>query len=141
MPDIVDVATRSRIMSRVRAKDTGPELVLRRALWNDGLRGWRCHVAGVFGKPDIVWKGARVAVFVDSAWWHGHPSRWAPGRLPRKWDDKIARNRQRDLEVNNRLGEEGWTVLRIWDFELERDLHACVERVRAAVEAGRAAMN
>lgn len=131
MADTVDATTRSRIMSRVRSKDTKPELTLRRALWAAGVRGWRCHVRGVPGTPDLCWRGRRVAVFVDSAWWHGHPSRWTPGRHPAKWEAKIAANRRRDDEVNRRLADEGWTVVRIWDFELKADLDAAVARVRA----------
>lgn len=135
MTDNVDVATRSRIMRRVRSKDTGPELMLRKALWAAGLRGWRCHVRSAPGTPDVCWVGRQVAVFVDSAWWHGHPSRWTPGRHPPEWDEKIAANRRRDEEVNRQLEEAGWTVLRIWDFELDRDLDAAVSKVRRAVVA------
>lgn len=133
MPDKVDVATRSRIMGRVRSKNTRPELALRKALWAVGLRGWRCHVRSVPGTPDVCWVGRRVAVFVDSAWWHGHPSRWTPGRHPPNWDEKIAANRRRDEEVNRQLEEAGWTVIRIWDFELEGDLDAAVTLVDRAV--------
>jgi DNA mismatch endonuclease, patch repair protein len=129
MADIVSPEVRSRIMSRVRAKNTRPELALRRALWAYGARGWRCHVRNVTGTPDIAWIGRKIAVFVDSAWWHGHHSRWTPGRLPTAWDDKIAANRRRDLFVNETLSAEGWRVVRIWDFEIERDLDACVHRV------------
>ena len=131
MGDKVDRATRSRIMSRVRSKDTQLELTLRRALWRAGVRGWRCHVRSVYGTPDLCWKGRRVAVFVDSAWWHGHPSRWQPGRLPGKWDEKIVANRRRDDEVNERLANDGWSVLRLWDFEIEGDLVSSVARVQA----------
>jgi DNA mismatch endonuclease, patch repair protein len=133
--DKVDRETRSRIMSRVRGKDTRLELRFRRALWAAGVRGWRCHVRNVFGKPDLAWQGRRVAVFLDSAWWHGHPSRWAPGRLSNWWDDKIQRNRARDEEVTQRLVDEGWTVVRLWDFEVETEIDRCVERVRAALAA------
>jgi DNA mismatch endonuclease (patch repair protein) len=131
MGDKVDRATRSRIMSRVRSRDTQLELTLRRALWRSGVRGWRCHVRSVYGTPDLCWKGRRVAVFVDSAWWHGHPSRWQPGRLPGKWDEKIAANRRRDDEVNERLAKDGWSVLRLWDFEIAEDLVSSVARVQA----------
>jgi DNA mismatch endonuclease, patch repair protein len=134
MADTVDPQTRSRIMSRVRSKDTGPELRLRRALWAAGLRGWRCHVRRIPGTPDLCWIGRRVAVFVDSAWWHGHPSRWKPGRHPARWDAKIRANIARDVDVNRRLAEAGWTVVRIWDFDLERDTPRAVARVRRAVE-------
>lgn len=133
MADKVDAATRSRIMSRVRSEDTRLELSFRRALWAAGVRGWRCHVRGVFGTPDLAWRGRRVAVFVDSAWWHGHPSRWQPGRLSKSWDDKIEGNRRRDARVNRELREAGWTVVRLWDFELEKDVTQCIARVRAAL--------
>jgi DNA mismatch endonuclease (patch repair protein) len=83
----------------------------------------------VTGTPDLAWPKRRVAVFVDSAWWHGHSSRWTPGRHPQEWDEKISRNRERDAEVNTALAEQGWTVLRVWDFDVERDLEGCVERV------------
>lgn len=116
-------------MALVRSKDTKLELRFRRALWAAGVRGWRCNVRSVFGKPDIAWPSRKVAVFIDSAWWHGHPSRWRPGKLSPKWDEKIARNKERDREVMARLTEEGWRVLRFWDFEIERDTEACVVAV------------
>lgn len=120
-------------MSRVRSKDTRPELALRKALWAAGVRGWRCHVRSVPGTPDLCWIRRRVAVFVDSAWWHGHPSRWTPGRHPAKWDEKIAANRRRDEQVSRALADDGWTVIRIWDFELADNLPAAVARVREAL--------
>lgn len=122
-------------MSRVRHKDTKPELRLRRALWADQVRGWRCHARRVYGTPDLCWLGRRIAVFVDSAWWHGHPSRWQPGRLPGRWDDKIRRNRERDKEVTARLEAEGWRVLRFWDFEIDSDIDSCVSRVKESLDA------
>jgi DNA mismatch endonuclease (patch repair protein) len=122
-------------MALVRGRDTKLEVRFRRALWAAGIRGWRCNVRKIFGSPDLAWQGRRVAVFVDSAWWHGHESRWRPGRLPSRWDEKIARNKQRDAEVNARLAADGWTVLRFWDFELERDLDRCVAKVRATIGA------
>jgi|SRR6478736_6742543 len=136
MADKVDSRTRSRIMARVRSKDTGPELRLRRALWAAGVRGWRCHVRSVPGTPDLCWIGRQVAVFVDSAWWHGHPSRWTPGRHPPKWDAKIRANKARDVAVNQQLADAGWRVVRIWDFELEADLPAAVARVRGELDSG-----
>lgn len=135
MADPVDSLTRSRIMSRVRSKDTKPELQLRRALWAAGVRGWRCHVRSVPGTPDLCWKGRKVAVFVDSAWWHGHPSRWTPGRHPPEWDRKIRGNQARDAQVNRLLNEAGWTVVRIWDFELNEDINLAVAAIQEAVRA------
>jgi DNA mismatch endonuclease (patch repair protein) len=124
-------------MRAVKGKNTALELRLRSLLWRNGVRGYRCHVASVTGRPDLSWRGLRVAVFIDSAWWHGHPSRWAPGRLPEPWDVKIARTRQRDKDVTAELIATGWTVVRIWDFELDEDSDLCIHRVRTAVEARR----
>jgi DNA mismatch endonuclease (patch repair protein) len=120
---------RRRIMTAVRSTDTGPELRLRRALYAAGIRGWRCHYERVLGKPDLAWPALRVAVFVDGAFWHGHPSRHKPGRSGAYWDAKIARNMQRDREIVTALESVGWTVLRAWDFEIRQDLPAIVARV------------
>jgi DNA mismatch endonuclease, patch repair protein len=123
---------RSRLMSRVRTRDTAPELTLRRALWAAGIRGWRLHPRDVPGRPDFVWKGRRIAVFVDGAFWHGHPNYYW-GQSGDFWDSKIERNRARDAQVNAELAAEGWTVLRFWDFEVERDSSGCVARVNAVL--------
>lgn len=128
--DPLDSATRSRVMKSVKSKNTGLELRFRRALWAAGVRGWRCHVRAIAGTPDLAWAGRKVAVFIDSAWWHGHPSRWAPGRHGEFWDKKIMANRRRDEIVNEDLGERGWTVLRIWYFEIEQNAQSCVSRVK-----------
>ena len=128
-------------MRRVRSKDTAVELKLRKALWANGIRGWRCHVRSITGNPDLAWAGRKLAIFVDSAWWHGHPSRWEAGRLSPWWDAKITRNRERDREVNRALTRAGWTVVRIWDFEIESDLQECVSRVADALDATALARN
>ena len=119
-------------MSRVRTRDTAPELELRRALWASGIRGWRLHPRKVHGKPDLAWLGRRVAVFVDGAFWHGHPDYYW-GQSGKFWDEKIERNRRRDERVTGELVDEGWTVLRFWDFEVERHPEHCVESVRATL--------
>lgn len=111
-------------MRRVRTRDTAPELTLRRAMWRAGLRGWRVHPKGVFGKPDLAWVSSRVAVFVDGAFWHGHPDYYR-GQSGPFWDEKIARNRARDALVNATLDESGWRVLRFWDFEVDRSPQDC----------------
>lgn len=120
-------------MKRVRTRDTAPELALRQALWADGVRGWRLQPRGVPGKPDLAWQGRQVAVFVDGAFWHGHPDHYW-GQSGPFWDAKIARNRARDKAVNLALDAAGWTVLRFWDFEVDRDLTGCVLRVRKALQ-------
>lgn len=123
-------------MAAVKGKNTGPEMVLRKALYAAGVRGWRCHYRRAVGTPDIAWPRRKVAVFVDGAFWHGHPSRHRPGRSGSYWDEKIARNVERDRAVDAQLESSGWTVVRVWDFEVKRDLDAVVEKVQAAL-AGR----
>jgi DNA mismatch endonuclease, patch repair protein len=124
---------RRRIMAAVRSSNTGPELRLRRALYAAGVRGWRCHYKGAPGRPDLAWPALRVAVFVDGAFWHGHPSRHKQGRSGAYWDEKIARNVERDRQVDAALASLGWTVVRMWDFELARDPEGAVERVSGAL--------
>lgn len=133
MTDQLTPEGRSALMSRVRTRDTAPELALRRALWESGLRGWRLHPKGVPGKPDITWIGRRVAVFVDGAFWHGHPD-YYHGQSGSFWDAKIEKNRARDRQVNDALASQNWTVVRIWDFEVKRDPTGCALRVAEALE-------
>ena len=122
-------------MARIRSKDTGPELMLRRALHAAGYRGWRCHPKNVPGKPDIAFARRRVAVFVDGCFWHGHPDFFTPGKSGAYWDAKIARTQERDRIANETLRSSGWTVLRFWDFEVKADLDGCVRAVSAALDA------
>jgi DNA mismatch endonuclease, patch repair protein len=124
-------------MKAVRSTDTRPELRLRRALHAAGIRGWRCHYRGAPGKPDLAWPALQVAVFVDGAFWHGHPSRHSPGRSGEYWDRKIARNVERDRENDRALRGAGWIVMRVWDFEVARELDVVVGRLAAALR-GRA---
>ncbi len=76
---------------------------------------------------------ARVAVFVDGAFWHGHPTKYWPGRCGLYWDKKIQRNMSRDREVNQKLITDGWSVVRAWDFEIEKDLASVAQRVQQLV--------
>jgi DNA mismatch endonuclease, patch repair protein len=121
-------------MAAVRSTDTRPELQLRRALFAAGVRGWRCPYRGAAGKPDLAWPSLRVAVFVDGAFWHGHPSRHKPGRSGEYWDQKIARNVARDRANDRALRNAGWIVLRVWDFEVARELDGVLGRVSAALQ-------
>lgn len=133
---MVDTRTpeqRSRIMAAIKAKDTSPEMALRRALYASGIRGWRCHYRGASGTPDLAWPSLRVAVFVDGAFWHGHPARHKPGRSGAYWDTKIARNVERDRQADADLEASGWLVVRAWDFEVRRELPAVVERIADAL--------
>lgn len=121
-------------MAAIRSKNTKPELALRRALRAAGEIGYRLHASDLPGRPDIVFRSRRVAVFVDGGFWHGHPKRWKPGRYGAYWDDKIARNQSRGKQVDRELAELGWSVVRIWDFEVRADPAAAAGRVIATLE-------
>jgi len=137
MPDTMSVEQRSRTMRAVRSQDTAPELALRRALWAAGIRGWRCHWKSAPGRPDIAWPGRKVAVFVDGAFWHGHPGRYWPGRSGSYWDAKIERNRARDRRTDAALAKQGWAVLRLWDFEVIEDPVGSTKRVEDLLRKSR----
>jgi DNA mismatch endonuclease, patch repair protein len=120
-------------MRAVRVRDTGPELILRRALFARGIRGWRCHRKDLPGTPDLSFGRVRLAVFVDGAFWHGHPAAYRPGQSGKFWNKKIAANVARDRRVDGELRAHGWRTLRIWDHELKSDLAAQVRRVEQAL--------
>jgi len=122
-------------MAAIRAKDTKPELALRRALYALGVRGWRCHQRSLPGKPDLAFTRWKLAIFVDGAFWHGHPDHFTFGQSGAYWDAKIARTQERDRLAGDALRADGWTVLRFWDFEIREDLAECVACVVAALES------
>jgi DNA mismatch endonuclease (patch repair protein) len=125
-------------MASIRASDTRPELLLRRALWRAGVRGWRCHWRGPGGRIDIAFTRWRIAVLVDGSFWHGHPNKWQPGRWSGYWDEKIKRNLARDAAQNDALASAGWKIIRVWDFEVEQDPGAVASEVAALLATRRA---
>jgi len=130
-------ATRSRTMSRIRSRDTGPEVVLRRALWAKGVR-YRKNYRRIPGTPDIAIVRSRVAVFVDGTFWHGYDWENKKPRIKANatyWVPKIERTIARDRVVDEELLGLGWSVIRFWDTDVRRDLDACVCRVLSMLEA------
>jgi DNA mismatch endonuclease (patch repair protein) len=124
--------TKSEQMARVKSRNTKPELSLRKALWARGGR-YRVH-AGLPGSPDIVFRGARLAIFVDGCFWHGCPKHYtAPRANAGFWTAKIERNRARDRRVDRELVADGWYVLRLWEHEIEASLPMVLERVFEAL--------
>ncbi len=120
-------------MKQVKNKDSKIELILRKELWSRGLR-YRKNVNRIYGKPDIAFIGKRIAVFVDSEFWHGYD--WDNKKNEFKsnqefWIPKIERNMQRDIEVTDYLTENGWTVLRFWGKEIKLDVKTCADRIEA----------
>ncbi len=122
-------------MSSIRSTDTRPERLLRSTLWHEGVRGFRCHWRGPGGRIDVAFTRWKVAVFIDGSFWHGHPSKWQPGRWSGYWDEKIKRNIARDERQNSALVAAGWRIVRLWDFEVEHDPSAVAETVRRELEA------
>lgn len=134
--DTHDSVTRSFNMSRIGSRDTRPELLLRRAVWALGVRGYRLH-APLIGRPDLVITRARLAVFVDGCFWHGcrRCRRRPVDTNAGYWNEKILKNRRRDVRVARALRREGWQVIRFWEHDVERDPNRCAERVSSIVAA------
>jgi DNA mismatch endonuclease (patch repair protein) len=131
MTDVFSMAKRSEVMSRIRScgnKDT--ELRLIKLFRKAGITGWRRHQK-LMGKPDFVFRGDRIAVFVDGCFWHGCPQCYRRPSSNRKyWDAKLTRNRQRDRSVTLLLRKNGWRVLRIWEHELSlKNEKRCIRRI------------
>lgn len=135
MVDTISPEYRSEIMSRVRAKDTKPEMVVRRMVHAAGYR-YRLHVRDLPGKPDLVFPARRKVVFVNGCFWHRHMN-CAFARLPKSrtgfWTEKLERNRERDERNIEALRELGWDVLTVWECEV-RDPATLMPRVVAFLE-------
>jgi len=119
-------------------RDTRPELRLRQALRGVGLRGYRVDVADLPGRPDVVFRRERVAVFCDGDFWHGRDleariSRLASGHNAPYWVKKISGNVARDRRHDAELAAAGWRVLRFWESTIQRDAHAVAHEVQAVV--------
>jgi len=128
---------RRRNMQAVKNKDSQIELLLRQELWSRGLR-YRKNVNRIYGKPDIVFIGKKVAVFCDSEFWHGY--NWNERKKDFKshqefWIPKIERNMERDAEVTARLESEGWTVIRFWVKEIKKNTAQCADIIEKAVHS------
>lgn len=122
-------------MKQVKNKDSKIEIALRKELWSRGLR-YQKNVTSIFGKPDLVFKGKKVAVFCDSEFWHGY--NWEERKKDFKshqefWIPKIERNMERDKEVTEELQKQGWTVLRFWGKEIEKNASGCADIIEKAV--------
>lgn len=134
MPDIVDSATRSRMMAGIRSKDTKPELQVRKALHALGFR-YRLHDRRLPGHPDLVLPRYRVAIFVHGCFWHRHEGCFhasTPATRAGFWAAKFEKNVQRDRQSRQALKEAGWRVLVVWECGLK---HAPGETLQALAAA------
>lgn len=130
-----DKLTTYRIMSAIKSKGTSPELILGKAMWALGLR-YRKHYR-IEGKPDFVFVKAKIAIFCDGDFWHGN--NWRIRGLSsleeelasydKFWKEKILRNISRDKEINEKLRNKGWSVLRFWESEIKKTPTKCAQKV------------
>ncbi|MDO5972208.1 very short patch repair endonuclease [Flavivirga aquimarina] len=122
---------RSKMMSKIRGKNTKPEIHFRRALWKKGVR-YRVDSKQLPGRPDVSIKKYRLAIFIDGEYWHGY--NWDERKEKLKtnrdfWIPKIERNIQRDREVNQHLRDMGYTIFRFWAYEIKNNLKTCINDV------------
>jgi DNA mismatch endonuclease (patch repair protein) len=127
---------RSKLMSKIKAKDTKPEIKLRKELWKLGFR-YRKHLKSFPGSPDIVMKKYKIVIFIDGEFWHGH--NWEDKKMKIKsnrefWIPKIERNMQRDQENNLKIEKLGYKVLRFWEQTIKKDLAGCITTIIKEVE-------
>ena len=125
----------SRNMKSNKGKDTKPELLLRKELWRRGLR-YRKNYKELYGKPDIVFLGARIAVFVDGKMWHGYDWENQKDRIGTRreyWLSKIERNMERDREVNRSLEDLGYIVLRFWGKSILKNPSGCADEIESVL--------
>jgi DNA mismatch endonuclease (patch repair protein) len=130
--DRVTPQQRSKIMRAIKSSGTIDEIRLAKALWHLGYR-YRKNNRTVFGKPDLTFKKYKVAVFVDSEFFHGKDWATQKDRIKSNiefWQKKIERNIQRDIEVNEYLTSQGWKVIRFWSEEVEKDLDTCITEIQ-----------
>lgn len=126
---------RHKNMQAVKSKDSKIEVLLRQELWKRGLK-YRKNVKTVYGHPDIAFIGKKVAVFCDSEFWHGYD--WENRKSDIKsnkefWISKIERNMARDEEVNDYLTSHGWTVLRFWGKQIQKEAVKCADLIEKEV--------
>lgn len=133
-----------KIMSAIKPKNTKPELLLRKALWRRGLR-YRVNYMKLPGRPDIVFTKAKIVVFCDGDFWHGH--NWAIRGLisfedelrgySEFWQNKIRGNIERDRRNNEKLSESGWCIVRIWESDILKDVEICADKVEKCYQSKR----
>ncbi|MDR2716641.1 MAG: very short patch repair endonuclease [Treponema sp.] len=131
--DVLTPEQRHKCMSHIRSSETKPEIFFRKALWKWGIR-YRKNVRSLFGNPDIAIKKYKIVIFIDGDFWHGND--WKKKRFSSQealllsysdyWQKKIRRNIARDIEVKKYYKKIGWTILRFWTSETEKNLNKCI---------------
>jgi DNA mismatch endonuclease (patch repair protein) len=118
---------RHKNMQNIHSKGTIPERAVMLELKRRKIY-FASNVKSIIGKPDIVFRRKKIAVFIDSDFWHGHPKRCImPQTDIEYWKSKIARNRKRDKEVNCILKKDGWKVIRLWEYDIKNRFDKCIQ--------------
>jgi len=128
MPDVLTKKQRSYCMSKIRGKNTKPEVVFRKALW---CMGYRYRIKNRLpGKPDLIYPSLKVAIFVDGCFWHRCPKHYqTPKSRASFWEKKIQGNVTRDQRNNELLQSDGWLVVRVWEHEIKESLTDTVKNI------------
>ncbi|MCW4004217.1 MAG: very short patch repair endonuclease [Candidatus Bathyarchaeota archaeon] len=127
---------RRKTMQRIRSTDTKAERMIINELKKRGLQFTRYDKA-LIGKPDIVFSEKRIAVFIDSDFWHCNPKRFIkPQSNVEYWRKKIEQNKKRDRLVNRELKKAGWTVIRIWEYDVKHDLEKSIKKILSKLYGG-----
>ena len=135
MADVVSSETRSRMMANIKAKDTKPELVIRKILHAHGYR-YRLHGQKLPGKPDIVLPKYRAVIFVNGCFWHGHDChlfKWPKSRVD-FWKEKISGNKNRDLKNHLELNIQGWRQLTVWECAIKGKHRLSMNHIILSIE-------
>jgi DNA mismatch endonuclease (patch repair protein) len=146
--DVLTPEQRHKCMSHIRGTETKPEIFFRKALWKWGIR-YRKNVRSLFGNPDIAIKKYKIVIFIDGDYWHGND--WKKRHFPSQeallssysdyWQKKIRRNIARDIEVKKYYKKNGWTVLRFWASETEKNLNKCIIKTIKKIDKIRSYVN
>ena len=126
----------SRVMSRNKARNTKPELNLRRSLYADGVRGYRLNWKKAPGTPDIAFPGKKIAIFINGCYWHRCPHCELP--LPKTnkefWKEKFDKNIKKDIKKEKELLDLGWIVLVFWECKIKTNMKDCTNKIKAILE-------
>ncbi len=125
---------RRKNMRNIRSSGTTPERMVMRELRKRKIY-FAKNVSNIIGKPDIVFRKKRVIVFIDSDFWHGHPERFImPKTNTDYWQQKISRNKERDIQVTEELKSQGWNVIRLWEHDIKKSFEDSIQKILAALE-------
>jgi DNA mismatch endonuclease (patch repair protein) len=134
---------RSKIMRAIKSKNTKSEVILAKTLWHKGYR-YRKHDKTLIGTPDLTFRKYKIAIFIDSEFFHGKDWHTLEQRLKTRkefWKDKIQRNMAKDIHVNEALTLKGWKVLRFWDEEVKKSLYKTVHIIEKMIDEARSIIN